>query len=157
AVQAREILWRDLPVIADDPGAWVHPVIRLGMYAQPPFVAAANTPGLHAAYDQLVGQNRWRAPGAMGSFPVRFPSPDDPGDTGWHIDVSFGDDPDFMQWRANVRSRGRALLMLFLFSDVGPDDAPTRIRIGSHLDVARSLASRGKEGMTLAELVAEDF
>lgn len=157
AAQAREILWRDLPVAADDPATWVHPAIRLGMYAQPPFVEAANTPGLHAAYDQLVGQDRWRAPRAMGSFPVRFPSPDDPGDTGWHIDVSFGDDPDFMQWRANVRSRGRALLMLFLFSDVGPDDAPTRIRIGSHLDVARSLASRGEEGMTLAELAAEDF
>jgi hypothetical protein len=36
----------------------------------------------------------------------------------------------------NVTSRGRALLMLFLFSDVGELDAPTRIRSGSHLDVA---------------------
>ena len=64
---------------------------------------------------------------------MRFPSPDDPGDAGWHVDVSFGyDDPDFLTWRANVRSSGRALLMLFLFSDVGEDDAPTRIRVGSH-------------------------
>jgi len=30
---------------------------------------------------------------------------------------------DSMQWRANIVSSGRALLMLFLFSDVGPDDA----------------------------------
>jgi hypothetical protein len=35
----------------------------------------------------------------------------------------------------NLRSRGRALLMLFLFSEVGPDDAPTRVKVGSHLDV----------------------
>src|SRR5690606_16596005 len=85
AAQARETLWRDLPVTAANPASWIQPVIRLGMYAQPPFVAAANTPTLHAAYDQLVGQDRWRAPKAMGTFPVRFPSPDDPGDTGWHI------------------------------------------------------------------------
>jgi hypothetical protein len=36
--------------------------------------------------------------------------------------------------RANLRSRDRGLLALFLFTDVGPDDAPTRIRVGSHTD-----------------------
>jgi hypothetical protein len=36
--------------------------------------------------------------------------------------------------------------MLFLFSDVGPDDAPTRIRVGSHLDVPALLADAGDEG-----------
>jgi hypothetical protein len=42
---------------------------------------------------------------------------------GWHIDVSFPglnssreERRDFSDWRANVMSRGRALLMLFLFS-----------------------------------------
>ena len=94
----------------------------------------------------------------MGTFPVRFPSPDDPGDAGWHIDVSFGfDEPDFMSWRANVASKGRALLMLFLFSDVGKDDAPTRIRIGSHFDIARQLAPAGEKGLTLRELAADGF
>ena len=52
----------------------------------------------------------------------------------------------------NVRSRGRALLMLFLFSDVGEHDAPTRMRTGSHLDVARILASTGETGMSFVEL-----
>jgi hypothetical protein len=71
---------------------------------------------------------------------VRFPSVD-PGDAGWHIDVSFGTEAaDFMSWRANIHSKGRALLMLFLFSDVGQLDAPTRIRVGSHADIARQLA-----------------
>jgi hypothetical protein len=47
----------------------------------------------------------------------------------------------------NLRSRGRALLMLFLFSDVGPDDAPTRVKLGSHLDVPPFLAGAGERGM----------
>src|SRR5690606_26201361 len=113
---------------------------------------------LHRAYDQLVGTGRWLPPRTLGTFPVRFPSPDDPGDAGWHIDVSFGtEDPDFLNWRANVGSRGRALLMLFLFSDVGPDDAPTRIRAGSHLDIARQLAPAGEAGLSLRELAADGF
>ena len=92
----------------------------------------------------------------LGSFPVRFPHADDPGDTGWHVDLSFAgeiDDPDerndFLSWRVNVTSRGRALLMLFLFSDVSERDAPTRIRVGSHLDIARLLEPAGDAGMSL--------
>jgi ectoine hydroxylase-related dioxygenase (phytanoyl-CoA dioxygenase family) len=42
---------------------------------------------------------------------------------------------------------GRSLLMLFLFSDVEEDDAPTRIRVGSHLDVPAALAPAGERGM----------
>jgi hypothetical protein len=133
-------------------------VIRLGMYTEPAFVEAANTPLLHAAFDQLVGAGRWLPCRAMGTFPVRFPSPDDPGDAGWHVDVSFGTDTgDFMQWRVNVETKGRALLMLFLFSDVGENDAPTRIRIGSHADIARQLAPAGEAGMKLGQLAADGF
>ena len=62
-----------------------------------------------------------------------------------------------MEWRANVTSRGRALLMLFLFSEVGVDDAPTHIRVGSHLAIARALAPAGEAGLTLRELVGSDF
>lgn len=154
AEEARAILWRDLPGRPDDPATWTQPVVRLGMYSATPFVAAANTSLLHAAFDQLVGAGRWLPCGALGTFPVRFPSTQNPGDTGWHIDVSFGTDaPDFMEWRANVRSRGRALLMLFLLSDAGEADAPTRIRVGSHMHVARTLAPAGEAGLTLRELI----
>jgi hypothetical protein len=70
--------------------------------------------------------------------------------------VSFGDDPsDFMEWRANWRSKNRALLMLFLYSDVDEKDAPTRIKVGSHLDIARLLKPKGEPGMSLRELVPE--
>jgi hypothetical protein len=155
---ARAILWKATGCDPDDPASWTRPVVRLGMFTEPPFVEAANTPRLQAAYDALVGRGRWIRPAAMGTFPVRFPSPVDAGDTGWHIDVSFGTDAaDFMSWRANIHSKGRALLMLFLFSDVGEDDAPTRVRVGSHADVARRLAPAGEAGLTLGELAADGF
>ncbi len=158
ADECRAILWRDTGVSPDDPTTWTRPVIRLGHYAQPPFRAAANTALLHGAYDQLVGEGRWLPPQAIGTFPVRFPSPDDPGDSGWHVDVSFGTDaPDFMDWRANVSSRGRQLLMLFLFSEIGPDDAPTRIRAASHIDMARRLAPAGEAGLTLRDMASTGF
>jgi hypothetical protein len=158
AEECRSILWRDTGVSSDDASTWTRPVIRLGHYAQPPFRAAANTERLHGAYDQLTGTGRWLPPAALGTFPVRFPSPDDPGDAGWHVDVSFGaDNPDFMEWRANLDSKGRLLLMLFLFSEVGPEDAPTRIRAGSHIDIARRLAPAGEAGLTLRELASTGF
>ncbi|MBS7545952.1 phytanoyl-CoA dioxygenase family protein [Ancylobacter oerskovii] len=162
AREGREALWSAIGsamgLSPHAPAGWTQPVVRLGFQSGRPFVEAANTPRLHAAYDALAGEGRWIAPAGLGTFPIRFPSPDDPGDAGWHVDASFGTgNPDFMQWRVNVRSRGRALLMLFLFSDVGPDDAPTRLRIGSHAAIARRLLPHGEEGMTLAELAADDF
>jgi hypothetical protein len=38
-----------------------------------------------------------------------------------------------------------------LYSDVSEPDAPTRIRVGSHLDVARKLAPHGDQGLTFVE------
>lgn len=156
AEQGRAILWAATGCNPDDPRTWTQPVIRLGNFTRPPFREAANTPLLHAAYDQLVGAGRWLPQGGLGTFPVRFPSPANSGDTGWHVDVSFGfDAPDFLDWRVNVNSRGRALLMLFLLSDVGEDDAPTRIRIGSHLEVARYLQPAGEAGRSLRDMLVD--
>jgi len=160
ATEARNILWADTGLDPDDPATWTRPVIRLGNYGQPPFRDAANTETLHTACDQLVGAGRWLPQNTLGTFPVRFPSPDDPGDAGWHIDVSFGweETPgDFLSWRANITSKGRALLMLFLFSEIGERDAPTRIRGGSHLSIARRLAPAGEAGLSLRELAATGF
>jgi hypothetical protein len=85
AAEARAILWRDTGCDPDDASTWTKPVVRLGFYAQPPFLAAANTPGLHGAFDRLVGAGRWLPRDSLGTFPIRFPSPDDPGDAGWHV------------------------------------------------------------------------
>lgn len=158
ADKARAILWRDSGCDPDDPTTWTRPVIRLGMYSDEPFIDCTNTPVLRAAFDQLVGPGRWLPCRSMGTFPIRFPSNTDPEDAGWHVDASFGwDNPDFMEWRVNIISRGRALLMLFLFSDVDEADAPTRIRCGSHIDIARQLEPAGEPGLTLRELAADGF
>ncbi len=158
ACQGRDELWNAMGLSPTAPEAWKVPVIRLGFMTSKPFVDAANTHILHASYDALVGKSRWIRPAGLGTFPVRFPSPNDPGDAGWHVDASFGtENPDFMQWRVNVKIRGRALLMLFLFSDVGTLDAPTKIRKGSHRAIARQLLPYGEAGLTLGQLAADGF
>ncbi|MEP7453308.1 phytanoyl-CoA dioxygenase family protein [Phyllobacterium sp. SB3] len=157
AKTCRDELWADTGLSPDRPEDWTHPVIRVTSKSSPPFVKAANTPRLCEAYNQLAGVDRWLAPKGLGTFPIRFPSSQPPGDDGWHVDVSFGDSPDFMEWRANVKSRGRALLMLFLLSDVGLEDAPTRIRKGSHTTIARELLPYGDGGATLRQLSADGY
>jgi hypothetical protein len=159
AGECRRILWRDTACDPHDRSTWTRPIVRLGSYTDPPFQQAAHAPALTQAFDQLVGPDRWWPRDGLGTFPIRFPSAEDPGDTGWHVDASYppasGKDQPFSSWRINIRSRGRALLMLFLFSDVGPDDAPTRIRVGSHHEVARILAPAGEQGLSLMELAGQ--
>jgi len=158
ARKCREELWADMGLSPDEPETWTEPVVRIAAKASRPFIEAANTPQLHRAYDQLAGAGRWLAPRGLGTFPIRFPSRQAPCDLGWHVDMSFGDHhPDFMEWRVNVKSRGRALLMLFLLSDVGADDAPTRIRKGSHAIIARELLPHGEAGATLRQLSADGY
>lgn len=158
ARQCRDLLWTEMGLSPDAPQGCTQPVIRLGTHTAPPFVAAANTPTLHRAYDQLTGEGRWIAPQGLGTFPVRFPSATPPMDDGWHVDMSLNHDhPDFMEWRVNVKTSGRALLMFFLLSDVGPDDAPTRLRRGSHATIARELLPYGTAGASLRQLAADGF
>jgi len=158
AERCKDELWSDLGLSPHEPETWTQPVVRIAAKASRPFIEAANTSTLHRAYDQLVGEGRWLEPKGLGTFPIRFPSLQVPDDVGWHVDMSFGhDDPDFMQWRANVKSSGRSLLMLFLFSDVGPDDGPTRIRKGSHTAIARELLPYGVAGATLRQLSADGY
>lgn len=159
AAACRAILWKAAGVDPDEPRTWTKPVIRLGGFSDLPFREAANAPALTAAYDQLVGPGRWLAPGGLGTFPIRFPSPDDPGDTGWHVDASIaGDDPnDFFSIRVNIVSKGRALLMLFLFTEIGEEDAPTRIKVGSHRSFARHIADKGEAGVSLRQLIDEAY
>jgi Phytanoyl-CoA dioxygenase (PhyH) len=162
AAACREILWRDLGLSPDRPEEWTQPVVRLGMYGDPPFCEALNSPRLHGALDQLAGEGRWVMPAGLGAMVVRFPAKHKPWDDGWHIDASFPPpaDPasqDYFQWRVNFVSRSRSMLMLFLLSDCGPDDAPTRVRVGSHMPMARQLKAHGEAGVSLAELAHEGF
>jgi hypothetical protein len=143
AESGRALLWERTGCDPHDRRTWTRPVVRLGGYHDEPFRTAATTAALHAAFDQLVGAGRWTPLGGLGTWPVRFPHAEEPGDDGWHVEASIpvGDGIGL-----NARSDGRALLLLFLFSDVGPDDAPTRVRVGSHLDIAPLLAPYGDAG-----------
>jgi hypothetical protein len=157
AAEVVDILWQDLPFDRNNPETWVEPVFRLGMYQQASFVESVNSEKLQSAYNQLVGKGRWLPCQSVGTFPVRFNSEKQPNDIGKHVDASFpGENPaDYFKWRVNVCSKGRALLMLVLYSNVGEDDAPTVIDAGSHADVARLLQSKGDEGMDFMELASQ--
>lgn len=153
---ALDVLWADLPVDRNNPSTWIEPVIRLGMYSQSPFIESLSHPKLHLIFDQLVGQGNWVPCRSVGVFPVRFPSTIEALDTGKHVDAGFpGADPNnYFEWRVNIRSKGRALLMLVLYSDVSDLDAPTILYEGSHLDVAKILSSEGETGLSFMELAS---
>jgi len=154
ADEAVDILWKDIPFARYTPDSWVEPVVRLGMYTQQPFIDSVNTTRLHAAFDALIGPHRWIPCRSVGTFPVRFPSEKQPNDTGKHVDASFpGDNRDnYLEWRVNVKSKGRALLMLVLYSDVNESDAPTVLYRKSHMDVARLLYPEGDAGLSFMDL-----
>lgn len=154
---ALDILWNDLPCDRSNPSTWTEPVIRLGMYTQRPFIESLNTPKLNSAFDQLVGKGKWIPCQSVGTFPVRFPSGQKPNDTGKHVDASFpGSDPtNYFEWRVNVKSKGRALLLLVLYSDVSENDAPTIIYEGSHIDVAGLLQQEGELGLSFMDLASK--
>ncbi|WP_328297087.1 phytanoyl-CoA dioxygenase family protein [Streptomyces sp. NBC_00435] len=154
ADECRALLWRETGLDPDDPRTWTEPVVRLGGYADEPFRRAATTERLHGAFDQLVRPGRWTPCAGLGTFPVRFPHPADPGDDGWHMDGGFSTEGE-TGYRLNITSRGRALLMLFLFSDTDAESAPTRIKVGSHLDVPTFLLPAGDAGADLFALCAE--
>ena len=154
AENALEILWKATGKNSNDTSTWTEPVIYLGDFAQRVFREAANSPLLHQTFDALVGVDNWIPRMSLGSFPVRFPSSKTTADTGWHVDASFpGDDPaDYMKWRINICSKNRGLLMLFLFTDVSEKDAPTRLKVGSHMEIARILHPYGQKGLDFMEL-----
>ncbi|CAD5277056.1 MULTISPECIES: phytanoyl-CoA dioxygenase [unclassified Imperialibacter] len=154
AEAAVDILWNDLPCDRSNPSTWAEPVIRLGMYTQAPFIDSINTPKLYAVFNQLIGKDKWIPCQSVGTFPVRFPSVQQPNDTGKHVDASFpGNDPgNFLEWRVNIKSKGRALLMLILYSDVSKNDAPTVIYKGSHIDVVSLLSKEGDQGLSFMAL-----
>jgi hypothetical protein len=143
------------PVDLADPATWTEPVVRVITPVGRASHRAIRSPALVAAFDALLGPGRWADQGHIGgTVPVRLPHPDDPGDAGWHCDSGYVADDGTL--RADRHSTGRALVVLVLLSDVGPDDAPTEVRLGSHADVPAVLEPYGDEGvdgMALGPLV----
>ena len=146
--ECRELTWAAMArhgVRREDRATWCPLVKGMRDLSGGPFVAAYMAPALIAAYDELIGPGRWKPSVDVGeTVVVRFPS-EDRVNSGYHIEGSYLG-PAGQRWWVNVRSRARGLLALFLLTDVGPDDAPTRLMRGSHLTVARFLAPYGETG-----------
>ena len=139
-----------LGVDPDNSETWSRPVVRFNCPETPAFAAAGTQPVLWEVYDALLGPGTWwKRQGVGGTIAVRFPSSVDPGDAGWHVDASF-EGPEGLC--LNVASKARGLLCLVLFSDVGLDNAPTELKVGSHLDIPPLLEPYGEAGMHFVAL-----
>jgi len=55
AEECRDLLWTATGCDEHDPSTWSRPVVRIDGRGDAPFVAAANTERLHAAFDRLAG------------------------------------------------------------------------------------------------------
>jgi len=101
-----------------------------------------------ASWPPLVEGMSDLAGGPFGqSVVVRFPAEGERANAGYHIEGSYAPpDGEPGRYWVNIRSRARGLLALFLLTDVGRHDAPTRLLCGSHLAVPRFLAPYGEAG-----------
>ncbi|WP_225728920.1 MULTISPECIES: phytanoyl-CoA dioxygenase family protein [unclassified Nocardia] len=147
ARQCVDTIWPDTGCDPNNPATWTKPLVRLPGYDTEPFRIAAQMPVLERAFDQLVGHGRWVRRSGFGAIPVRFPHPDPPHDDYWHFEGSYLPQGWTGHSFTNYRSRARALFMLVLFTDVTDLDAPTRIRVGSHLAVPSRLYRYGDTGI----------
>ena len=136
---ARALLWQRAGLSPDDPAGWREPVVWTSDLAgEGPFGEIIGSPRLAEALDEICGPGGWVPRGTLGMIPVRFPRLPGADDRGWHIDASVPQ-PDG-RYLAGVRSQ--TILLLTLLSDVGPADAPTRIRAGSQRDATAALGDR---------------
>jgi hypothetical protein len=142
AVRAQ--LWRRIGLSPDNSAAWTKAVVwTADMTGDGPFGALARSARLADALDRVCGPGVWQPRGALGNIPVRFPVRPGDDDRGWHVDLNTPQ-PDG-SWL--VSARPHTMLVLTLLSDVGPRDAPTRIRVGSHRAVAAALGDRALDAV----------
>jgi hypothetical protein len=139
-------LWSQLRQRPDDPSTWSEPSVRLMDHSGPAFAEAVRSERWATAIAEAYGPDATIDSRIAGTSVIRFPVDAEPVDAGWHIDASYVG-PDGWFW-TNHRSRDRAGLMLVLLTDTGPDDAPTRIRLGSHHLMAGVLEPFGEDGVS---------
>lgn len=147
---ARQVLWRQIGLSPDEPSEWKAPVVwTADLTGAGPFGQIMASTRLRAALDAVAGPGGWVPRGSLGNIPVRFPRVPPADDRGWHIDANT-ERPDGT-W--GVCGRPQTLLLLVLLSEVGVDDAPTRVRAGSQRDVAPLLDERVRDVMALGPLL----
>ncbi|MGJ6121568.1 phytanoyl-CoA dioxygenase family protein [Mycolicibacterium sp. Y3] len=147
---AQTLLWQRIGLSANRPEQWTQPVVWTSdLSGAGPFRELAGHPGLSSALDAVLGAGRWIPRGSLGNIVIRFPLPSDEDDRGWHIDLNTPL-PDG-SWA--VSAHPHTVLVLTLLSEVGPDDAPTRVRVGSHRDVASVLGDEPLDAVTAGQHV----
>ncbi|WP_198538761.1 mitomycin antibiotics/polyketide fumonisin biosynthesis protein [Mycolicibacterium wolinskyi] len=147
---ARDLLWKQIGLSPDEPASWTQPVVwAADLTGQGPFGELAGSRVLSEALDQVCGPGGWAPRGALGNIPIRFPVSPPAEDRGWHIDLNTPISAE--HWV--ISGRPHTMLLLTLLSEVGPDDAPTRIRVGSHRDVAAVLGEDSVEFADSGKLV----
>ncbi|WP_293237672.1 mitomycin antibiotics/polyketide fumonisin biosynthesis protein [Mycolicibacterium sp.] len=150
AEEARQALWTQIGLSPERPDTWTKPVVwAADLTGDGPFGALARSPVLAATLDAVCGVGGWEPRGSLGNVPIRFPVSPTDDDRGWHVDLNtMMADGSWV-----VSGRPHTLLLLTLLSEVGPDDAPTRIRIGSHRDVAAVLGEQPLDARECGRLV----
>jgi hypothetical protein len=148
AASVRARLWTELELDPEQPSGWTRPMIHIKKsFTDPPF-ALAWTDRTRAAFDDLLGAERYRMPTSLGWFPITFPGfespPWKPPVEGWHVDG--------IQFHHHVFSRDQGLLPIVILSDLGPGDGGTAIDLGSHKITARILADAEPDGLDVYEL-----
>ncbi|BBX18636.1 mitomycin antibiotics/polyketide fumonisin biosynthesis protein [Mycolicibacterium duvalii] len=147
---ARTLLWEGLAAEPDDPSTWTQPVLwTADLTGAGPCGEIARSPRVAEVLDALCGPGGWLPRGSLGNIPVRFPVSPPADDRGWHIDLNTPL-PDG-SWA--VTSRPYTLLILTLLSEVTIDDAPTRLRAGSHRDAAAVLGDEPLDAVSAAQRV----
>lgn len=152
AEAAQRELWTQIGSEPERPDSWTDPVVwTADLSGHGPFGVLIRSPYLADALDSVCGVGGWRPRGSLGNVPVRFPVDPTADDRGWHVDLNTPD-PDGT-WA--VSGRPHTVLLLTILSEVGPDDAPTRIRVGSHRDVAAVLGEQPMDAYECGPIVAE--
>ena len=157
AAAARAQLWRRIEeksgIRQSDPRTWPE-VYDIEELLGDRAVIECFTDRLAVAVEQLVGPGRWWGERRWGFWPVNFSfGADRPyaiPDSGWHVDGNW-----FVH---TLDCPKQGLLMIGLFSDIGPRWGGTILSGGSHRRTARVLAEhpRGLDHRSLFEAVLAD-
>ena len=153
AASCREILWKRIGLNPEDSSTWTKQLIHLAESFSEGAFQEVWTPRIEGAFDDALGEGRYRKLNHYGWWPISFPGFESaPWDVvpGWHVDG--------IQFHHHINSREQGLLPIFLFSDIVPGDGGTSFYIGSHKITARILAEAEPAGLdvnTLAKLVSD--
>lgn len=150
ALAAQDYVWARMEskrgIRKDDPATWPD-IYDIEEHLSAPEVLGCFTDRLASAVEQLLGPGRWTGERRWGFWPVNFSygrhAPEPFPAAGWHIDGNW--------FRHTLTSPNQGLLVIGLFSDIGPGGGGTVVAQGSHQRTARVLAQH-PEGLHHREL-----